>query len=591
MQGTRELDRRWVFLLLALAMAGSMVWPYRQPIKPNEQVVKVYDKIEAIKPGGAVLMSLDFDPQAKAELQPMAKAILRHCFRRNLRVVGMTFWTVGADMAERIMNEVAAEEGKVYGKDYAFLGIQPGGMAMVITGIGENLKRRFPQDVRGLKTDNLAVLKGIDRLSDFGCIVELAAGETVGAWVVYGADKYKVPMAVGCTAVSGPDNYVFIDTGQILGMIAGLRGAADYESLIQQPDAAAAGMAAQTSVHVLIILLILVGNISFFISRRRGSRAAPPAGTAPDSERRSSVDRAVLIGFLVVFALVNVALFAAGRGVVLEYGLPSLRLTAGRLVAVFVTFAMFSFLYRDNPMFRMVENVFVGVGLGIGTVITWYMYFKPLIYDRLIEPAFSPVDRVEPQDWWLLVPIALGCLLLARVSRSAGWVSRYTVALMIGYGAGFSIEPSIQSIILRQSSRTIEIAPISWPIGLFFAAVLGVFILGARTAARGGLQARLVTVLMVLVALAYAGLKFLPFFSEWTEGVDSILVIIGVVTVMAYFFFSAEHKGLLGASGRLGIIFLMISFGASFGYTVMARESLLIGRFQFLLGDWLGLLP
>jgi len=82
-------------------------------------------------------------------------------------------------------------------------------------------------------------------------------------------------------------------------------------------------------------------------------------------------------------------------------------------------------------------------------------------------------------------------------------------------------------------------------------------------------------------------------YAELTQAfraVDSLAIMLGVMSVLCYFFFSAEHKGVLGAFSRVGIMFLMVAFGASFGYTVMARESLLIGRFQFLLGEWLGLL-
>lgn len=589
MRKVGEIDRRWVFLLLTIVLGGAMLFPFPQPVEPNVQVRKVYNFIDDLKPGDVVLLGLDFDPQAKAELQPMTKALLRHCFKKNLRVVGMTFWAVGADMAERIMDEVGRECKKVYGKDYVFLGYKPGGMAMVLTGMGENLKRTFDQDVRGINTSTMPVLKGVSRLKDFSLLVDLAAGMTVGGWVVYAGDKYKVPLVAGCTAVSGPDYYVYLDTKQLLGLIAGLRGVADYEKLIEQPGFGTRGMAAQTAAHVLIILLIIIGNIQYFRRRRRPQTV--PALPPDEETQKHDYGKVVFAVCAVLFIAANVIMLSTGRLSVKENQIPNAMKTFGLIVGVFLTFAIFSFLYRDNPFFRATENLFVGVGLGVTASVTWYTAFKPQIYDKLIEPALSPVDRIHPTDYWLLVPITLGALMLTRISRRAGWLSRYTVAFLVGYGAGFSIQPTIHSAILKQSYQTVRIGAVSWYAGLILAGVAAAMIVTAWFASKGGWPSKVFPIGNVLLVLVYAGLKTAPKFAQATAGVDTLLMATGVITVMSYFFFSAEHRGVLGATSRFGIVVLMISFGASFGYTVMARESLLIGRLQFILGDWLRILP
>jgi len=167
-----------------------------------------------------------------------------------------------------------------------------------------------------------------------------------------------------------------------------------------------------------------------------------------DTERRDKIVLAACVG---VFVLINVILFITGRFPVRQGGLPDWTLTVGVIVGAFITLAVFSFLYKDNPVFRAVENLFVGLGLGVTVYVTWYDYLKPDIYDRLIAPFFSPTARVQRGDYILLIPILLGIMMLTRISRRYGWISRYPICFLVGYGAGFSIQPTIHSMI--HSSR------------------------------------------------------------------------------------------------------------------------------------------
>jgi hypothetical protein len=206
----------------------------------------------------------------------------------------------------------------------------------------------------------------------------------------------------------------------------------------------------------------------------------------------------------------------------------------GVLLAAGLTLIMFSFLYRDNPLFKIAENLYVGVALGFQVMVFWYSFMKVEAFDPF---AFAP----SSEALWQAIgersfPILLGILLLTRLSSRYSWLSRYTYALLVGWGAGIGIATAVDSFVLRQIHAAIK--PLSWgdPAGIAW----GLFVLA------------------------------------------------GTFTVLFYFFFSVEHRGAGGAVSRVGIWFLMVAFGASFGYTVMARVSLLIGRLQFLLGDWLG---
>jgi len=274
MMRVRWSDPRLVFLLVAAAIAAALLHPVKQPIKPERAVVQVYDFVQRLPAGSAMLLAVDFDPQAKAELVPITKALLRHCLRRNLRVIGMTFWPQGAALGQSIFSVVAHEPesaDKKLGTDYVYLGYKPGDMAQVITNMGENLGQTFRQDYENRPTATMPIFQDVASLKDVDYLVDLAAGGTPDAWVLFGADKYKIPMAVGCTAVIGPDMYVRLNAGQINGLIAGLRGAADYEVLLNRPDLGVGGMFAQSIIHVMIIVLVAAGNLAFFwIARRRG---------------------------------------------------------------------------------------------------------------------------------------------------------------------------------------------------------------------------------------------------------------------------------------------------------------------------------
>ena len=206
----------------------------------------------------------------------------------------------------------------------------------------------------------------------------------------------------------------------------------------------------------------------------------------------------------------------------------------GVWLAAFLTLAIFSFLYQDNPVYKLAEHIFVGISAGYGVVITWHEAVIPL----LINPLFRPEQAgLEAPNYVVLVPGVLGLLMFSRFVPRYDWLSRWPIAFVMGLYSGLTIPSSVQGFLLPQLHATL--LPI-WP---------GVEI------------------------------------NAWTA-VSNFLLVTGVVCTLAYFYFSREHRGALGAVSTVGIFFLMVAFGAGFGNTVMARVSLLIGRVQFLYHDW-----
>lgn len=199
----------------------------------------------------------------------------------------------------------------------------------------------------------------------------------------------------------------------------------------------------------------------------------------------------------------------------------------GIWIAAFLTLFVYSFLYKDNPFYKFAEHLVIGLSGGYYIVTVWTQILKPKLFTPLLQQG----------NLILIFPLILGLFMWARFIPKYSWISRWAIAFTLGVGSGISIPSVMQAMIIRQIQATML------PVGFH----------------------------------SYIG---------WMN----LFIIVGVLTSLIYFFFSAEHKGFLGVSAKIGIWFIMIGFGATFGYTVMARISLLIGRIQFLLTDWLGIL-
>ncbi len=271
-----SIDRRIIFLVIGLCTLIPLLYPVGLAIKVSPEVRRVYDYIDSLPEGSVFLLSLDFDPASKPELYPQAVALLHHAFRKNLRVIGMTLWLPGTGMANEVVSRVAREEGKVSGKDYAFLVWSPG-CSSVIINMGQDLYKAFPTDYNDQPTADLPVLKGVRSLRDVNYVISLAAGSTgIETWYVFGKDKYKFELGGGCTGVIAPGLYPLLRSGQINGLIGGLRGAAEYEVLIGRKDKAVAGMDAQSATHFAIILLVILCNVFYLLIRASRKTAGQP---------------------------------------------------------------------------------------------------------------------------------------------------------------------------------------------------------------------------------------------------------------------------------------------------------------------------
>ena len=263
-----DIDRRIIFVLVLVAVATPLLMGTVLPITPTKEVQAAYDEIEKRAAGDVVLVSFSYGASTVPEMQPMARAILRHAFRRNLKIVAICLWPDATGLAQEVLEDMAAEFELQYGVDYTFMGYKPGNFSVILN-MGQDFHSAFPQDNWGAKADELELTRPLRSLKDFDLVFDLAAGDSIEFWwIPYGQEKFGFPFAAGCTAVMAPDLYPFLDSGQLNGLLGGLAGAAEYETLIDHFGTASKGMSAQSFAHLIIVAFVIVGNAAYFISRR-----------------------------------------------------------------------------------------------------------------------------------------------------------------------------------------------------------------------------------------------------------------------------------------------------------------------------------
>lgn len=263
----QRIDRRLIFLLVAVAVAVPVLVPLHLPVYVTKDVRGVFDAIDGLPARAPVLLAFDYEPGSTPECDPLALALLRHCFERDLRVIGVTLLQVGVGTGENALALAAREYGKTLGVDYTFLGFKAQNFAPVVD-LGIDLTRAFRQDRYGNDTAALPVLQGVRRLADFAYVAVIHDDSTINLWVVYGQEPHGVRMGALCTAVMAPGNYPYLHAGQLTGIVGALKGASEYEALLGRRDRAARGMDAQSVVHILLIAMMALGNLGYLMTHR-----------------------------------------------------------------------------------------------------------------------------------------------------------------------------------------------------------------------------------------------------------------------------------------------------------------------------------
>ncbi len=263
--------RRWhIYILMFVAVIVPLLRPIGLPLRVGAQTRKVFDLLTRLRPGDVVNVSFDFQAPGLPELGPQLDVILPSFLERGIGVVAVAFHEEGVVYADTFVKKMI-NKGAKYGKDVLNLGFIPGGES-ALAAYAENVIGAAPRDYQGKPTAEYPIMKGINKITDFTMVIEMtsapAGGIEVSGYVRQVVAGHGANLLVGSTALIVPRNMPYVESGQIKGIIAGLRGAAELETLFQKRGQATSLMDAQSLANVVVLVLMIAGNAFYFLSRR-----------------------------------------------------------------------------------------------------------------------------------------------------------------------------------------------------------------------------------------------------------------------------------------------------------------------------------
>ena len=286
-----QLDRRFIFLLIGLSVLIPLIKPgwINIPIKTTSNSEIVFKELNSLKEGDRVLVSFEYGASTKPEIHPMSVAVLQHLFSKGVKVYTVPLWPEGLMMAKYAMQEVV--ESGLFNLtehiDYVSFPYKAGG-EIIIRGIATDIRSIFTQDVNNTLIKDIPMMDSVYNVTDFDFVFDLSAGGPGNAeWVQFACDENNVPLSSGCTSIMVTDAIPYVESGQIRGILAGMPGAAEYEQMVFKylsnekdnkflnkdvsiiPGKATSRMSAQSIAHLLMVIFIIFGNISYYIIRRR----------------------------------------------------------------------------------------------------------------------------------------------------------------------------------------------------------------------------------------------------------------------------------------------------------------------------------
>ena len=281
MAAIKDFDRRWIFLAMAIVVVGLYASKLAAPMPVNEYVESYFDTIDALESGDIVMLSADFDPASAAELLPMYTATIHHLFAKGLRVINVSTWPAAPPYTASAFAEIAPMYGAEYGSDWIEFGFLPGD-DVAMGNIGQSLKSAYPRETRDGKAfddPSLPILADVgDSMGGIELLITMSSGYPgILEWIAQVGGRYEMPILSGTTAVQTPDLFAFYPF-QLSGFLGAATGATQYLQLTEPIVATGAltdsmheqqrRMLAQSYAHFLIILLIIIGNVIYFSSRK-----------------------------------------------------------------------------------------------------------------------------------------------------------------------------------------------------------------------------------------------------------------------------------------------------------------------------------
>ena len=286
-----QVDRRFIFLLIALSVLIPLLKPgwVNIPIKTTSNSEIVFEQLNNLNKGDKVLVSFEYGASTKPEIHPMSIAVLQHLFSKGIKVYTVPLWPEGLMMAKYALDEVIASNLFNIKEhiDYVSLPYKAGG-EIIIRGMATDIRSIFTQDINNILLNDIPMMDGVNKVTDFDFVFDLSAGVPGNAeWVQFACDQHNVPLSSGCTSIMVTDAIPYVESGQIRGILAGMPGAAEYEQMVFKylsdlrdsgilnenipiiPGKATSRMSSQSVAHLLMVIFIILGNISYYLIQRR----------------------------------------------------------------------------------------------------------------------------------------------------------------------------------------------------------------------------------------------------------------------------------------------------------------------------------
>lgn len=266
-------SRRWVFGLIGLGVTIALLIRLGMPLRITDDTRTVFELIESLDSTNVVMISFDHEASSLPEVRPLAQAVIDHCFRRRIPVVGLALFSEGTAAGYSLLVDRARAFDRRYGTDWVYLGFRPQ-YAAAILGMGERIGDVFESDYEGNPLDSLPLSRRVQNYENVDLVISVADGSMPTYWVEYARSRYDQRVVGALTAVMVTSFLPYLESGQLDGILAGLKAAAEYEYLLGAPGAGTRGMDAQSVAHGIIAVLIIVGNVRLWVSRRRKTGGA-----------------------------------------------------------------------------------------------------------------------------------------------------------------------------------------------------------------------------------------------------------------------------------------------------------------------------
>lgn len=268
----QDIDRRILSWLLVIVIITPLIYPIGLPIASTAPTRDLYNAIEALPEGSLVLFNIGMGPTTWTITAPQAIAFLRHLIRKQAKIVFMGAAITVAIDYDKLVSEVKDLQTYEYGKDYVFLGYLPGMETGFVT-IATNFRAVFQTDYYGTPVDDIEIMKNVNSCTDFDYLVAVEGGGSqpiymLAQWVI----PYDIPMGMAGGGIIMSWFPAYYDSGLLDGYMNDLKGAAEYEMLLNRPGYALGRTDGINTSQLLIIFSIIVGNIGFLYEKQKGGK-------------------------------------------------------------------------------------------------------------------------------------------------------------------------------------------------------------------------------------------------------------------------------------------------------------------------------